>query len=87
MCFYGDEIFLVNGAVPTEVYNHRLDVNNSDGILSAHMSISEKLITFLDKQILPCKTYDSAKGKYEVFFVTVEFCVPMREGRGGGHSG
>jgi hypothetical protein len=46
------------------MYNHRLDVNNSDGILSAHMSISEKLITLLDKPNLPCKTYDTANGKY-----------------------
>ena len=62
--FKGDDIFLVYGAFPTEVYNHRLDVNNSDGILVAHMAVSEKLITVLDKPNLPCRTYDSAKGKY-----------------------
>ena len=53
----GDEIWLSFLAFPFQLVYFRLNANNSDGIKTTDVTISEKEIVTLDKEGSPCKSY------------------------------
>jgi hypothetical protein len=54
----GDEIWLSFLGFPQDIAYFKLDANNTDGITSTDLSISEKMIVLRDKENAPCKSYD-----------------------------
>ena len=61
----GDEIWLVYLGFPVDVAYFRLDVNNSDGMMSTDITVKTNEIVRLDKPTVPCKSY-MQKVKMEV---------------------
>ena len=53
----GDEIWLIFISFPVEVAHIRLDSNNSDGVWSSDLSITENEIVHLDTETAHCKFY------------------------------
>ena len=53
----GDEIWLIFISFPVEVAHIRLDSNNSDGVWSSDLSITENEIVHLDTENAHCKLY------------------------------
>jgi hypothetical protein len=53
----GDEIWLSFLAFPEDMAYFKLDVNNSDGISTTDIIVSENEIISLDKTNAPCKSY------------------------------
>ena len=67
---------------PQDIAYFRLDVNNTDGMTSTDLSVSEKEIVLRDKENAPCKSYDDqlkesiSMGSYVIHFLPNEF-VPF----------
>ena len=52
----GDEIWTSFGSFPQEMAYFRLDVNNSDGMMSTDLSLTENEIILLNKESAPCRS-------------------------------
>ncbi len=61
----GDEIWTSFGSFPQEMAYFRLDVNNTDGMKSTDLAITENEIILLNKESAPCRP---KKEKVFLFF-------------------
>ena len=52
----GDEIWTSFGSFPQDMAYFRLDVNNTDGMMSTDLSLTENEIILLNKDSAPCRS-------------------------------
>ncbi len=52
----GDEIWTSFGSFPQEIAYFRLDVNNTDGMKSTDLALTENEVILLNKESAPCRS-------------------------------
>ena len=66
----GDEIWLVSLAISMDFANILLNTNNKE-ISYADLSISQKIVTYLNKPRKPCKTYEEDPNGIVTYLIKV----------------